>query len=121
MKLNAGQKKLLKLYRKLRGTNPTGIQIVLMNLPSTLVITVGGVLGAGILVALAGSWPDVLHSITVPGWFFITVPGWFFFAAVWVGSCVPIVLMTYFYANQWAVIEQVTDWDRVGELLSDDE
>ena len=62
MKLNAGQKNLLKLYRKLRGTNPTGIQIMLMNLPSTLVISVGGILGA-----LTGSWLDVLHNITVPG------------------------------------------------------
>lgn len=107
MELNTGQKKLLNFYRKLRGTNPTGIQIVLMELPLILVVTVGGV-----LVAVAGSWPGVLHN---------TVPGWAFFAAAWVGAFVPIVLMTYFYANQWAVIEQVTDWNRIDELLSDDE
>ena len=50
----------------------------------------------------------------------LVIPTWFLFFTAWVGAMIPLVGITFFQARKWPIIDEVTNWDRVNELLDDE-
>ncbi|NQV23184.1 MAG: hypothetical protein HQ518_02355 [Rhodopirellula sp.] len=104
--LTASEKQILKAYRKLQNQRPSGLKMILLNLVPMLVISSGTLL------------PAVLYFRGLSTR--MIVPVWFLLALSWLSAMLPMLLMTYFQARKWPIVDEVTNWDRVHELLDDE-
>ena len=104
--LTASEKQTLKAYQKLHGQRPSGLKMVLLNLVPMLAISCGALLPAFFNIS----------RLTTR----LTVPVWGLIAVAWVAAMVPMLGMTYFQARKWPIVDEVTNCDRVDELLNDE-
>lgn len=102
--LSASEKKLLTAYRKLHDTNPSGLKVVLMNLPALLILS------SGLAIPAILNWSIFFTRFIMPFWALL-LASWVALAVLWIG-------ISYFQGRQWRIIDEIIDWDRVNELLN---
>ena len=68
-------------------------------------------ISSGVLLAAALVWRSLFTLVSLPLWMYFMVG--------WVGCVVPLLGIAYFQAGQWKIIDEITNWDRVHELLGE--
>ena len=105
--LTTSERKLLTAYRELHKTRQSSFRFVLMGLRPLLILSCGLVIPAVLNCSI------FFARVILPFWALLLL-SWAPFSVIWIG-------MFYLQGRKWPVVDSIIDWDRVNELLDEDD